>query len=154
MSEEGAQLYFFIGCLLSFFGAVAAVFFVVAVWKKLALRSWRPVTATVVESEVVWGSEGGGRKWLPRFAYEYEVGGRAHRGRRTDFFRRRTGSSARELVARHPVGSPVQVFYDPKRPDRSIMNKNLPALWILPLAALACAAFAAYLLTLPARLGH
>ena len=151
MSAEGAELYFFFGCFLSAIGAALAVFFVVAVWKKIALRSWLPAAATVVESEVY--SMGGG-KWRARFAYEYEVGGRLYSSRRVAFYRSITGHRAQEFVARHPVGSPAQVYYDPKRPAESVLNRSVPALWILPLAALACGAFAAYLFSLPARLGQ
>lgn len=150
MSAEGAELYSFFGWLLAALAAATFVFFLVVVRKKIKLRSWLAAAATVVESE----EYDVGGKWRARFAYEYEVGGRGYKSRRVFFYRKVASFYAQELVARHPAGSSMRIFYDPERPAEAVVDKRLPALWILLLAAVACAACAAYLFTLPARLGH
>lgn len=144
----------FFGALLALGAAMWAIFFVVAAKRKRAVGRWIAAAATVVESEAVWGTTThGGRTagtWLARFAYEYEAGGRLHTGRRVAFYRRCTGSCAQELVARHPVGSRVQIFYDPARPDEAVLDRSLRALWLLPLLAVVFAVLAFVFFKLPA----
>ena len=138
------------GALLAFFAAVLFLLFAAAVRKKRAVGSWAPAAATVVKSEVVWGSgTKGGRTWLPLLVYEYAAGGRVYKGRRIAFYRRCTGHSAQELVARHPVGSRVQVYYDPAKPEEVVMDRSFRALWWLPVFAAVCAALAVLFFKMP-----
>lgn len=138
------------GALLSFFAVLLAVWSVAAVMKKRAVGSWVPVVATVVQSEVVWGSGSkGGRTLVPLFVYEYAAGGRVYRGKRIAFYRRCTGTCAQELVARHPAGSRVQVRYDPANPAEVVMDSTFRALWLLPLFAVVLAALAVVFFKFP-----
>lgn len=136
----------FFGGLLAFSAAMMAVFFVAAARRRRAVGRWVAATATVVESEAVWGTTTHGgrtaRTWLARFAYEYEAGGQVHTGRRVAFYKRCTGSCAQELVARHPVGSRVQIFYDPARPAEAVLDRSFRALWLLPFFAVVFAVLA------------
>lgn len=131
--------FYFFGCLLAFGAAAMGVFFIAAVRKKWAVGRWASAAGTVIESEAVWGTTTRGgrtaRTWLARFAYEYEAGGRTYTGRRVAFYKRCTGSWAREFVARHPVGSRVRVYYDPARPAESVLDRSFRALWLLPFFA-------------------
>ena len=139
------------GAMLSFFAAVIAALFVAALMKKRAVRLWQPAVATVVESGVVWGSgTKGGRTLLLRLAYEYAVGGRLYRAKRVAFYRRYTGQWAQELAARYPVGTQVQVYYDPAEPAEAVIDRNIRALWLLPILALVCAALAFVFFKYPA----
>ena len=150
MSPESATTYFFFGGLLASCAALMAVFYLVVVWKKRALRSWAAAAATVTESEAVWGTgTKGGRTWVLLFKYQYEVGGRVYSGRRTHFFRRCTGVCAQELAARHPIGSRVQISYDPARPAESVLNREIPHSWILPVSAVLFAALSVVFFKLP-----
>ncbi|HLM58000.1 MAG TPA: DUF3592 domain-containing protein [Pyrinomonadaceae bacterium] len=142
-SSETSRLSFF-GVLLALFAALTFVLSAVVFRKARAVRRWSPVAATVIESEAVWGrTTRGGRTawtWLPRLTYQYEVGGRVYQGRRIAFYKRRTGFGAQELVARHPVGSLVQVHYDPARPEEAVLDPSFPARWLLPFFAVVLAA--------------
>jgi hypothetical protein len=145
----------FFGSLCSFFAVVVAVLFVAAVRKQRAVGSWAAAAATVVESEVVWGrGTKGGRTLVPLFTYEYAVGGRVYRGKRIAFFRHCTGACARELVARHPVGSQARVYYNPAKPAEVVMDRSFRALWSLPVIAVVLAALAVVFFKLPALLGR
>lgn len=143
---SGASLLYFFGGLLSFSAGLVAVLLVVVVRKAGAVGRWAPVTATVVESEAVWGLSTHGARtawtWLPRFTYQYEVGGQVYRGGRIAFYRRCTGSSAQGLVERHPTGSRVRVFYDPARPEEAVLDRSFPGLWSLPILTAMFAALA------------
>lgn len=148
--------YYFFGVLLAFGSAAMAIFFVVAAKRKLSVGRWTATTATVVESEAVWGTSTVGgrtaRTWLARFAYEYEAAGRTHTGRRVAFYRRCTGSCAQELVERHPVGSRVRVYYDPAQPSEAVLDRSLRALWVLPFFAVVFGVLAFVFFKLPAWL--
>lgn len=141
---------YFFGGLLSFFAVLMAILSVVTARKKSAVSRWAPAIATVVESHVVWGrGTRGGRTWLLRLTYQYAVGGRVHRGNRIAFYRYCTGTCAQELAARHPVGSQVQVYYDPAQPAEAVMDRSFRALWLLPLLAVVCAALAVLFFKMP-----
>lgn len=138
-SPEVSPLSFF-GVLLAFFAAMLAVFSVLVFMKARAVRRWAPVAATVIESETVWGrGHKGGRTLIPRITYQYGVGGRVYQGKRIAFYKHRTGLGAQELVARHPVGSLVQVRYDPARPEEAVLDPSFPARWLLPFFAVVLA---------------
>lgn len=143
------------GAMLSFFALVFAVWFVVALRKKRAVGSWVPAVATVVESQVVWGSGSkGGRTLVPLFVYEYAARGRVYRGKRIAFYRRCTGTCAQELVTRHPAGSRVQVYYDPAEPEEVVMDNSFRALWLLPFFAVLFAALAFVFFKFPMLIGR
>lgn len=131
------------GGMLSFFAVLLACFSAAALLKKRAVSRWVPAVATVVESGVVWGrGSKGGRTWVLRLAYEYAAGGRIYRAGRVAFYRRCTGSCAQELAARYPVGSQVQVYYDPAEPGEAVIDNTFRTLWLLPFFAVVCAALA------------
>lgn len=150
------SLYYFFGSLLSFSAVLTAIFFAVVLMKARAVRHWVAAAATVIESEAVWGMTSyGGRTawtWLPRFTYQYEVGGQVYRDGRIAFYRRCTGSRAQELVARHPTGSQVQVYYDPARPAEAVLDRSFPGLWSLPFFTVLFAATAIVFFKLPSLL--
>lgn len=149
---------YFFGCLLSFFAGGFALFFAIVVNKKKAIGAWTQALATVVESELVWGTiSKGGRTawtWLARFTYQYEVGGQVYRSQRIAFYRSCTGSCAQELIARHPSGSQVVVYYDPAQPAEAVMDRSFRALWILPFFAIVFAVLAIIFFRLPALLAR
>ena len=144
----------FFGGLLAFFAAALAIFAVVAARRRRAVGRWVAAAATVIESEAVWGTTTRGgraaRTWLARFAYEYEAGGQVHTGRRVAFHKRCTGPRAQELVARHPVGSRVQIYYDPAQPAEAVLDRDSRALWPLPFFAAVLAVLAFVFFKLPA----
>ena len=153
--SELSPFYFF-GGLLSLATLGVVIFFVVVVRRRKAISYWAPTPATVVESEAVWGTSSSGgrtaRTWLPRFTYQYEIGGQVYRGKRIAFYRRCTGSRAQELVARHPIGSKLQVYYNPAHPAEAVMERNFRALWVSPFFAIVYGALAFVFFKLPALL--
>jgi hypothetical protein len=109
--------------------------------KQHAAASWPCSTATVTQSHTTW------RKLFSRrlhFTYEYEVGGRMYSSstRRlaelTGYYLFRTESS---FAAAHPVGSTIQVWYDPAAPRRATIGVGVSVLdVIVPLVFLAAIA--------------
>lgn len=89
----------------------------------------------------------GGTSYSAVVVISWTVAGHAYR---SSNFRFRSPSS-RQVVATHPVGSSVQVFYDPANPARAVIRRGVDAGdfgGALMLFALSCAMIAAWLPTL------
>lgn len=107
--------------------------------KAKAADGWPETVGKVVTSDMV----GGPSVWsAPMVVYTYSVDGTDYRRSRVRFGG--TGASnpadAEQILAAYPVGAEVPVFYDPKKPGRSVLlpsatgpNKGL--LWGAGLSA-------------------
>lgn len=90
-----------------------------------ASAAWPTVEGEVVRSAVsiveYRDSKDGQLKYRPRldFAYAYEVDGRAYEGSRYDASGAWPSGDVHAFAAEHPVGTHVQVHYDPDDPARS-----------------------------------
>jgi len=115
-----------------------AVLVLVALWRYLGepmllgLRSrhWTPVQARVTRSGIRESRLAAlirRNSQVPDVAYGYEVGGRRFHGDRHPFLEIPSWDApfATRLAAQYPVGSTVQVFVDPKRPERSVISRNV-----------------------------
>jgi hypothetical protein len=62
-----------------------------------------------------------------KIAYAYTVNGRLYDGNRYAYGDISTNDSGyfQQLVARHPVGSKVTVYYDPAKPDQSVLSPKV-----------------------------
>jgi hypothetical protein len=75
-------------------------------------------------------SSGGGRPlrlFKPSVVYSYEVNGRGYRGDRVVLGMKVSASvpvSAKQLAAKYPVGSAVDVYYDPDSPGDAVLNPH------------------------------
>jgi hypothetical protein len=136
-----------------FFVGGAATWLLWIAWQfRMATRSrtWPSVGGRVTSGEV--GSttnEGGLSVYRAKVRYEYEVFGRTFTGKRL-FFGDDAGwfqkAVAQDRVERYAVGTPVQVFYDPKSPARSALEPGIDAeLWKGLAVAVAVGAVAAWL---------
>ncbi len=137
-------------------GVVSLIFAVVGAGGALAMlpwmagplraRSWTPVTARVVSSEVRRheGTDSEGRRsvtWRLDILYEYETGGRTYRSNRWGWFK---GASSglegkREVARRHPPGSTLTVWVDPDDPTMALAVRGYTLLHLLFLVPLAFA---------------
>jgi hypothetical protein len=87
--------------------------------------SFPSVTGTVTHSEVERHSGSkSGTYYVAVVDYEYAVSGQTYWG---DKLRFGTGQSddANEIVDAHPVNSPVQVYYNPKNPNESLLYPGI-----------------------------
>lgn len=94
-------------------------------------QSWPSILGKVIESRVDTSSTGGEEAtvamYKPYVKYEYAVGGVSYTGDKVKVGMTLSTSRvnpARELVARHPVGSEVRVFYNPANPDDSFLERQ------------------------------
>lgn len=62
----------------------------------------------------------------PAFSYQYEVNGKAYTGMRYRFFEYSLDlKSANSMVASHPAGSAIEVYYDPGNPADAVLSPRL-----------------------------
>jgi hypothetical protein len=62
----------------------------------------------------------------PLVEYEYEVGGKPYTGRRISIGEQAADSGVAETLARYPVGAGVLVYYDPKDPEKAVLERHIP----------------------------
>lgn len=92
-----------------------------------ASREWPRAEGKVVKLEWrknVWNGKNRNH-WFAEIAYEYEVNGVTIRSERVAFGQTEFGSTTEdaEHVRRHyPLGSTVNVAYDPRHPRRSVLE--------------------------------
>ena len=119
----------FMGCVFILTGLAGFAW----TWSRQRLgrstHGWPTVRGRVVTSEVrsYRSGEGGGRQPYPSVVYEYEVGGRRFRSKRIHFdelvsSQARVGATVRTYSA----GAEVTVYYDPRRPGRSVLEPGAP----------------------------
>jgi hypothetical protein len=140
------------------FGLLMLMFFFGARRAAKAAASWPAVPGKIVKSEVEEYQErdddDGRTTWRtayrPAVEYAYAVDGREHRGNQINYAMSVSAGRgyAEKVAARYPVGSAVDVHYDPKNPGTSALRTagGAGATWIIFGAALIVFALAAALL--------
>jgi hypothetical protein len=122
------------GCLLKVIGLVFLTGAAFALWAAggdlyewWRARSWPATPGTIVSSrlsgraaEVRYAYQASGRKLTARRVHIGEFSG--------------IESYARAVVARYPAGSSAAVYYDPKRPERAVLERPVPWVYVLLLA--------------------
>lgn len=96
-----------------------------------ATRSWAPTTGQVVSSRIVLTSSGEGTSESPEVIYSYRIMGQEYQSSRIQVGGMISGTGARKVVNRYPIGSTVQLFYDPNKPNDSVLERKSNMLWFL-----------------------
>jgi hypothetical protein len=134
------------------------LFFYAARRSAKAAASWPSVPGKIVKSEVEEYQErdddDGRTTWhtayRPAVEYAYAVNGREHRGNQINYAMTVSAGQgyAEKVAAKYPVGSEVDVHYDPKNPSTSALRTAgaAGATWLVCGAALIVFALAAALL--------
>lgn len=84
-------------------------------------RTWPAVRGEVMASHVRRFAPTSAGNWDWSIRYRYVVDGRAHAGWRVYFGMTVPLTVARAMVARFPASTHVDVRYDPRRPERSVL---------------------------------
>jgi hypothetical protein len=111
---------------------IAAVVKYVEVWQA---RSWKAAPGRIVYSraasrKVKTSSTDTDRNEMRNFAsiaYEFEVLGKTKRGTRVTIAEDMGNSDVAETLAKYPVGKVVTVYYDPFNPEKSVIERDMPA---------------------------
>jgi|tagenome__1003787_1003787.scaffolds.fasta_scaffold19555726_2 hypothetical protein len=134
--------------LLGGFGLLILAIVVAALREAIAMKSWPVAKGRILESKVEEyqqsaGSSGtyaGSRArmtlYRPVVRYQYEVEGKRFQGDRiaqSPGWNRGVADFATAVAQRYPVGSAVDVRYNPKRPDEAVLEPRVPRSWIFAL---------------------
>ncbi len=95
-----------------------------------ASLSWPTVPGTVRASDVLTTFYDHTRYDQASVLYQYVVGGTTYWSDTMSLAAARVGGNiqqARETVSRHPVGSPVRVYYDPDNPEAAVLAPGIAA---------------------------
>ena len=86
----------------------------------------------MLESRVQLAGQRWRSQYYPVLQYEYAVGAATYQGRRWSFAQPAgTQESAQAVVDRYPVGKAVTVYYDPKNPSSSVIERTMQGVWII-----------------------
>ena len=113
---------------------------------------WTKGSARILRAEFVDATHNGRNVKLPRVEYEFAVRFDKFRGQRISIGEIMPGSvQAETALARYSVGASVPVFYDPKDPNSSVLERDVPpyfaAIWgFVAVVAVACVAGAVMIL--------
>jgi len=111
-------------------GGVALVVFIFlgrSYYYSRASQSW-PFTleSEVLSSHVIRSTsqaQRGAPDYVPKIRYKYQVADQWYAGDQLSFwFANRSSKNADKIVARYPEGESVRVFYNPGRPDMSVLE--------------------------------
>lgn len=107
-------------------GAVCVLWGVWQCWTISASRFWPTVEARVVHSEVTRTySKYHTASHHPRIAYQYRIDDATYVSSQLDWGRFGTTEAEAQRVAdSYPVGRVIQVYYDPSRPHRSVIERR------------------------------
>lgn len=114
-----------IGIVFTLFGGSLGVWGTMELIQAAASRNWPQVPGLITESKVEsWEDSEGDRSYTPSVTYEYKVSQIRYIGDRISFGNHAGGSSslAKSLVRRYRPGIEVPVYYDPDRPERSVLE--------------------------------
>ena len=117
--------------------ALVLIAAVVKTWQAREAKSWPETTGKVVTSvaevrEVKVSDderEGGYRTEERNFAnvtYEYSVAGKKLRNNRVSIGEDLGNFQVAETLAKYPAGSIVTVYYNPRHPDKAVLERDMP----------------------------
>ncbi len=91
-------------------------------------KSWTQVQGHVtdVRVEEIQRDTGSKRWYEVTVVYAFKANGQLHQGDRLGLWPERLQRDpARELARNYPIGDPVQVYYDPADPRRSLLDRSV-----------------------------
>lgn len=95
--------------------------------KALQTYSWPKTRGTVISSEIKRGtSSKGSPKYSPLITYSYQIGTEEYQSNRYSSTNARgTSDWARQVVSRYPANRTITVYYNPKEPNKSVLETGL-----------------------------
>ena len=98
-------------------------------------ETWPTVNGVIFKSKVKSSTSDGSTTYGADISYDYQVNGQAYKGDKVTFGDVSTSSSSRaeKIVDRYPVGKIIGVFYNPNKPETSVLEPGLSGgVWLLP----------------------
>ncbi len=97
-----------------------------------AALGWPSVAGVVKSNEIRSFKMKSGKQFKAQVTYSYDVGGTAYAGDRLRFGQYAGALAAAEAdAAKYPVGAPIEVRYDPKKPQSSVLEPGVAGTSVL-----------------------
>lgn len=119
---------FHLGGILSiFFGLCSGVYLLRSLIRRRASQNWPTTTGTILESSLDEDSDG----YAPHVAYAYAVAGKRYTNDRIYFHTSQSGTkhAAQKHLSAYPMGTRVDVYFNPQNPHDSVLNRHMP-IWL------------------------
>lgn len=116
------------GILFCLVAVAALTYGAKTVLEAQAMQEWPTCRGVIIKSETRWqrGTDGGSSTLIADVQYRYEVEGRTYQG--DSISQGQYGSNdpahARQEAGQYPLGSLVDVHYDPDDPQHSFLETN------------------------------
>ena len=109
-------------------------------WNWFRARDWQPAPATVMRSYTRDASESPGL--FIGIAFAYEIAGRPYEGTTYEFsnFAMEDGRAFQLIEGPLAPGRQIQIFYNPRRPEESVVDRSFDHRWLMGLMGLLWAA--------------
>ena len=101
--------------------------------------TWPTIEGHVIRSEMTWGSSHDSTTYKAEVLYNYQLSSVTYSSNRVGFgdYGSSDSSHARTILNRYPTGISVQVHYNPKSPELSVLETGVHgATYFLPLGGL------------------
>jgi hypothetical protein len=127
---------------LGFFGALLLILGLYSTIMDTSASNWPVTEGTITSSQVVsWGSGGHDPiDYRPSITYQYHVGGKTYNGSQISSGATFYGGvnvdeyeQANAIVSNYPVGSMVQVHYNPNNPNNAVLETQSSLIEQVPL---------------------
>ncbi len=114
------RIFFLFGMGLSIFGGIF-------LWKALSSQTWPSVKGKIISATLEQGKVRGRVISREKIQYEYHVEGKRFVGERVSMGPRLLmfGLSAEQVIKKYPKNMPVTVYYNPSRPEKSVLEPGL-----------------------------
>jgi hypothetical protein len=117
-------LFFLVGGVFALIGAGFLLLALAATMQDLRSRRWPSVPGIIRHAAIEARELDTVTSHRARIHYDYEVGGRQYSNDRLAFSRSGSRKRAEADKAKYPPGALVRVHYDPRRPERAIIEKR------------------------------
>ena len=128
------------GLIMTCYGAYAVTFSWFKSLKVKKSQSWPKVSGEITRSEVTSHRARTGKTrntiYTSSIEYKYEVNGQSYINSTIcigGMFNTSMPKRAEDRCAKYPQGSTVSVYYNPKKPNESCLEKRGEASWFTPL---------------------
>lgn len=115
-----------IGCGFVFFlVGLGLLVFVLTEWRAAGeVQNWPSTVGIVQNAWVEAKADDDGTSYAPRVAYTYSVNGSSYTSTRITYWSVTHGShsKAQSIINHYPIHSEVQVYYDPAKPSRAVLD--------------------------------
>jgi Protein of unknown function (DUF3592) len=111
-----------------FFIAAASAMFLLTLWQLLTAlesRKWPAAPGVVTNARIKEDRSDNGTVYWPEVWYRFTVNGEERTGNRAFYGGSTTRAFAWTLVRKYPIGTAVQVHYDPDNPKESVLEPGV-----------------------------